>query len=67
MSAEIKFEYGNRQFHTAQLIVHAAELSEAGVLVKLRSVHTDCKAKDACGVETEMDKASCCSPEADCC
>lgn len=68
--AEIKFEYGNKLFHTAQLFVNDYEIHGTNLLIKLASEKTDCKAKETCGVpETatvETAEASC-SPGGGCC
>ena len=48
--AEIKFEYGNKLFHTAQLFVNDYEIHGNNLLFKLAVEKTDCKAKETCGV-----------------
>ena len=69
---EVKFEYSNADFHTAQLFVNGVEMNEDQVIMKLGVKHTDCKAKDECGVPmvatvgAEQDE-SCCTPGGGCC
>ncbi len=69
--AEVKFEYSNDSFHTAQLYVQDVELSGNQMLVKLSVQKTDCKAKDACGVlEPQLVGQTAeagCNPESGCC
>lgn len=66
MNAEVKIEYSNNLFHTAQLFVNDFEIHGNNLLVKLAIEKTDCKAKEICGIpESELVGAieSCCSPE----
>lgn len=67
--AEVKFEYSNPSFHTAQLFVNEFIIDENNIIVKLGVAKTDCKAKDACGVpvESEALTEACCSPGVGCC
>ncbi|MGB5435370.1 MAG: DUF6428 family protein [Maribacter sp.] len=67
--AEVKFEYGNPNFHTAQLFVNEFLLEDHRLIMKLGVDKTDCKAKDTCGapVETNMQEEACCSPGSGCC
>jgi hypothetical protein len=66
---EIKFEYSNDQFHTAQLFVEDYDLSDSELTIKLSVEKTDCKAKETCGVpvEAEAEKEACCAPGSGCC
>lgn len=68
---EVKFEYSNSDFHTAQLFVNDVEISSEQLTVKLGVEQTDCKAKDECGipvsVEMETESSGCCAPESGCC
>jgi len=68
-NAEIKFEYSNANFHTAQLHVLSHQKNEQFLLFNLSVQQTDCKAKDACGipVETENDSNTSCTPGSGCC
>ncbi|MCB0456405.1 MAG: DUF6428 family protein [Flavobacteriaceae bacterium] len=67
--AEIKFEYSNATFHTAQLFVDDFEIFEKQLRLKLAIQKTDCKAKEACGIsEPKLETAeACCSPGSGCC
>lgn len=64
----LKFEYGNAEFHTAQLHVGGVSVNEDGLTVALTPDSTQCKASDVCGVpEPEARAASCCEPGSGCC
>jgi len=68
--AEIKFEYGNKLFHTAQLFVNDYEIHGSNLLVKLAVEKTDCKAKETCGVPETASveaEAGSCAPGSGCC
>lgn len=72
LDAEIKFEYSNTTFHTAQLFVNDFEIRDNNLIVKLAVEKTDCKAKEICGVPEEMEtvdqvKEPCCTPDGNCC
>ena len=65
---EVKFEYSNPNFHTAQLFVNDLEISGENLIVKLGIEKTDCKAKETCGIpETMTETASACAPGSGCC
>ncbi len=66
---EVKFEYSNPNFHTAQLFVNAHQLAGNNLVFHLGVEQTDCKAKDTCGVPVEMTSSSAnsCSSESGCC
>lgn len=66
---EVKFEYGNPNFHTSQLFVNDFVLEENNLIMKLGVEKTDCKAKDNCGVPVDKVKQeeACCSPSGGCC
>ena len=73
--AELKIEYSNPSFHTAQLFVNDFEIQKEKLIIKLAIRKTDCKAKSVCGVsEMVVDVAekvttqneSCCTSD-DCC
>lgn len=70
-NAEVKFEYSNSRFHTAQLYVASISVSEDKLMLHLAVEKTDCKAKDQCGVPVEVGATTsgeaCCSPESGCC
>lgn len=70
--AEIKFEYSNDDFHTAQLFVDDYALDEKKLIIKLSIEKTDCKAKETCGVEpasaaSTVETEAGCSPGSGCC
>jgi hypothetical protein len=72
MESEVKFEYSNNSFNTAQLFVNDFEIRDNNLIFKLAIEKTDCKAKEECGVpEQEVVTASsdepCCSPSGNCC
>jgi len=68
-NAEVKFEYSNANFHTAQLFANDFELANNQLILKLNTEPTDCKAKDTCGVPVEMEttEAGSCAPGSGCC
>lgn len=72
LDAEVKFEYSNATFHTAQLFVNDFEIKDNNLIFKLAVEKTDCKAKSVCGVveevmETVTSGEPCCSPDGNCC
>ena len=70
LDAEVKFEYSNATFHTAQLFVNDFEIRNNNLIVKLAVEKTDCKAKSDCGVPEVLETANnepCCTPDGNCC
>ncbi len=69
LDAEVKFEYGNATFHTAQLFVNDFEIRNNNLIIKLAVEKTDCKAKELCGVPepSETNAESSCAPGSGCC
>ncbi|GAB1308336.1 DUF6428 family protein [Urechidicola sp. KH5] len=69
MDAELKIEYSNATFHTAQLFVADIVPKENQLVVKLSVENTKCKAPGTCGVpEPAMaEEAACCDPSGGCC
>lgn len=76
LNSEIKFEYSNSTFHTAQLFVNDFIIQNDQLILKLVIKKTDCKAKELCGTpETTESKpdnfaqkaTACCTPESGCC
>ncbi len=72
LDSEVKFEYSNDTFHTAQLFVNDFEIRDSQLIFNLAVEKTDCKAKEACGVdetskEVPVTEAACCSPGGGCC
>jgi len=69
-NAEVKIEYSNDRFHTAQLFVNDFELHGNDLHIKLAVEKTDCKAKQDCGVKQTAAagvEESCCDPVSSCC
>jgi hypothetical protein len=58
---ELKFEYGNTNFHTAVLPIGTLEIHENQIIIKLGEDQTCCKAKDRAETPEEA-AAACCSP-----
>ena len=48
LDAEVKFEYSNATFHTAQLFVNDFNIQDDNLIIKLAVEKTDCKAKSEC-------------------
>lgn len=68
MEAELKIEYSNANFHTAQLFVNDYEIRGNNLLLKLAVEQTDCKAKELCGVpEPATVQEGSCTPGGGCC
>ncbi len=70
MDAELKIEYSNATFHTAQLFVNDYEIRGTNLILKLAVEQTDCKAKKACGIEEPTavgEVAGGCAPGSGCC
>ena len=68
LSAEVKFEYSNSSFHTAQMFVSDFSLDDKKLILKLSINKTDCKAREACGTPVEDEKvAAGCEPGSGCC
>ncbi|MBD8490657.1 hypothetical protein IFO69_18025 [Echinicola sp. CAU 1574] len=60
---DIKFEYGNKSFHTAILNISGILVEKDQLHIKLFESTTTCKAKDRASTEEEK-AAACCGPEA---
>ncbi len=70
LEAEVKFEYSNSLFHTAQLFVNDFEIHGNNLLIKLAIEKTDCKAKETCGIPETADtieETGSCAPGSGCC
>ncbi|APD06126.1 hypothetical protein UJ101_00587 [Flavobacteriaceae bacterium UJ101] len=63
---EIKFEYGNAEFHTAVMGIKGIAIHADKVVVKLFNENTTCKAKDRATTKEEKE-AACCAPASGCC
>ncbi len=65
---EVKFEYSNADFHTAQLFVNDFAIDNNNLIIKLAIEKTDCKARETCGVEAATEiKEEACTPGGGCC
>lgn len=70
LESEIKFEYSNATFHTAQLFVNDSKIVNGQLIIQLSIEKTDCKAKELCGVPEATvieNQEPCCSPTGNCC
>ncbi|WP_299674748.1 DUF6428 family protein [uncultured Dokdonia sp.] len=72
MDSEVRIEYSNANFHTAQLYVNDYEIRGNNLLLKLASQPTDCKAKEACGIQAPATvgaeaQVGGCAPGSGCC
>ena len=70
-SSEVKFEYSNALFHTAQLFVNDYEIYGNNLVMNLAIQKTDCKAKELCGVPepaaASTGNSNSCAPGSGCC
>ena len=69
-AVDVKFEYSNRHFHTAQLFVNDFLIAADKLLLKLGVEQTDCKARETCGTPVEaaaQSDSACCAPDSGCC
>jgi len=66
---EVKFEYSNSVFHTAQLYVLSHQIKDDQILMHLGVEKTDCKAKETCGITETIEKVAVgsCAPGSGCC
>ncbi len=68
MNSEVKIEYGNTLFHTAQLFIDDHAIVDNNIIFKLAVQETDCKAKEVCEIDEQpINEASCCEPASGCC
>ena len=71
LEAEVKFEYSNATFNTAQLFVNDFEIRDDNLIIKLAVEKTDCKAKSVCCAPEELAAVAkeelACSPADNCC
>lgn len=67
--AEVRFEYSNANFHTAQLFVDDFSWNDNKLIFRLAAKKTDCKAKETCGIpiEVEASTQNSCAPGSGCC
>jgi len=69
-SSEVKIEYGNASFHTAQLFISDYILKDNNLIFSLAVEKTDCKAKETCGIpetNTALETETTCAPGSGCC
>lgn len=68
LHSEVKIEYGNDHFHTAQLFITDYSIVDGQLQIHLAETKTDCKAKEACGIpEPTTAEATSCTPGGGCC
>ncbi|MCC1484405.1 DUF6428 family protein [Winogradskyella immobilis] len=69
LESEVKFEYSNANFHTAQLFVNDYIIQDGHLIFKLAIEKTDCKAKELCGIPETVDATiqASCEPGSGCC
>ena len=69
LNAEVKFEYSNANFNTAQLFVNDYDTQDDNLILKLAVEKTDCKAKELCGISevVSKDNEASCAPGSGCC
>jgi hypothetical protein len=72
LEAEVKIEYSNATFNTAQLYVHDVEIKKEALIFKLSVEKTRCKANDRCGIPSIEEKVMetqpyHCATESNCC
>jgi len=69
LDAEVKFEYSNKNFNTAQLFVNNYVIKDSNLIINLEVKKTECKASDVCGIVDNIKEKieSCCTPESGCC
>ncbi|MGC1514844.1 MAG: DUF6428 family protein [Maribacter sp.] len=66
---EVKFEYSNANFHTAQLFVNDVSVNTSQLMIHLGVEKTDCKAKETCAAPASQEQiaAGSCAPGSGCC
>jgi hypothetical protein len=72
IESEVKIEYSNAAFNTAQLYIQDVEIKNVSITFKLNIEKTQCKANDICGIPKTEGKvletqSSSCDPESNCC
>jgi regulation of enolase protein 1 (concanavalin A-like superfamily) len=70
MDSEIKIEYSNAAFHTAQQYIQEVTLNGNDLILKLSTEKTQCKANELCGIPEKEEiniVSSCCEPSSGCC
>ncbi|ABF44208.1 MULTISPECIES: DUF6428 family protein [Deinococcus] len=64
--AEVRFEYGNANIPALQYHVHHIDIQPDAITVALRTPGVQCKAGEACGLPTKVDRDGC-EPTSGCC
>ncbi len=68
MDTEVKVEYGNSIFHTANLSIQNITINENRIIIQLHTEKTLCKAPELCGVpEPSSSENQSCAPGSGCC
>lgn len=79
LDAEVKFEYSNATFNTAQLFVNEYDVIGQNLVITLAIEKTNCKAKETCGISTPLNVNTaevtsqvsklepCCASDGNCC
>lgn len=62
---EAEVEYEDKVI--SQYPIESVQTADGKVIIQLTVKHTDCLAKDACGLNPEPASQSCCSPGGGCC
>lgn len=62
---EVEVEYEDCSI--SQYTVESAELQDGGIIVALGEKHTDCLAKESCGLKDAGETESCCGGKTGCC
>lgn len=62
---EVEVEYEDKVI--SQYPIESAQVEQGQLVVRLSSKHTDCLAKDACGVNAATPEKACCTPSSGCC
>ncbi|MGB0895841.1 MAG: DUF6428 family protein [Flavobacteriaceae bacterium] len=66
--AELKIEYSNATFHTAQLFINGYTIKENNLIITLNVEQTACKANELCGITEIVEEPNAsCSPSSGCC
>ena len=70
LDSEVKIEYSNSLFHTAQLFVARVEINKGKLLFKLAVEKTNCKAPELCELKetaASVSEPKGCAPGSGCC
>ena len=64
--AKVRFEYGNKRFHTCIQSVKEIAQNNRALIISLGEIKADCKDKEACGIEIPVTESKC-APGSGCC